>query len=275
VHAEIKKMNKPNEIKFIYMRSFGRSGETLLMRSLDAHQRIHALVQLLHRRKETNESYQLFRQVVDECPQSMPRSDLLRKVIAPHDKPTLLVKAAVWEPRPDAHGFVLIRNPMAVVHSYLKLFGSRLDKRKWRPIARWMLRIDRETAKLVNRCEILTAVCIAWNRRYADLSLRNIPIIYYENFIRNPDLQLRALLTGLDLPWDDAVLHSEKNYQPGEVGHGGIALSEPIHAGSLDSWKTLGDKRIAKIRALCYPIMHAYGYELKGGELHIDGQRRV
>lgn len=268
-------MNKLDEIKFIYMRSFSRSGETVLMRCLDAHQQVRAFVQLLERRKETAESYLLFKQLMARSPQSISRSELIGKDIGPIDKPILLVKSTAWEPLPDAPGFVLIRNPMAVVHSYLKFIGARRIGRKMRPIAQWMRRIDREIANFLNKCELVTAVCVAWNRRYADLLRQDIPIVYYENFVTNPERELRALLKALNLPWDDALLRSENNYQPGELGHGGCKLSEPIHTGSLDSWKTLGDKRIAKIRALCYPIMHAYGYELKGGELHIDAQRSV
>jgi hypothetical protein len=266
------KRTKLRRTKFLYMRSFGRSGETLLMRSLDAHPQIHALVQLLNRRDEKLECYRLFRYIMKTCPASISRSAPLRLAIDPIEKPTLLVKAGCWEPSDESPGFVLIRNPFAVTHSYLRMYRKKHREDPRRPLAKWIQDIDEETADYVNRCDAVTGICVAWNRCYANLSLRNKPVVRYEQFVRNPSLVLKALLQDLSLPWADSVMHSEKKYKPNQIGHGGISLSEPIHDKSLDAWKRLGDKKIAKIRALCYPTMRAFGYDFNHGELTIQGQ---
>jgi hypothetical protein len=250
----------------LHMASFSRSGETVLLRSLQAHHRIHVVHQV--RDPETPENLNLFKTLMCHEPLDISTSHPAVRAANVPDAAVLVVKNAVWTHQWDFRGFVLVRNPFSVVNSF-KISNESLRKtpKRRKQLKRWTCRIDRALLPAMNKFNATSYVSMLYNRKMHDLAYNGLPIVRYEDFVESPETTLRGLLGRLDLSWDDAVLKSHTNYKPGDFGHGQICLWEPIHSRSSDSWRKVHRTTRSGIYGITYPTMHAYGYHYDGENL--------
>src|SRR5688572_15115142 len=116
-------------MRILYMNSFSRSGETLMLRTLHAHRDICALHQLLRAQDETEHQYNVFKKVRVEKPATIELSEEEARVVEARGKPVLLVKNAIFEMDQPHYGFVLARNPFSAYASYRKLADGLEDPR--------------------------------------------------------------------------------------------------------------------------------------------------
>jgi hypothetical protein len=258
-------MNKNHRI--LHMASFSRSGETLLLRCLDAHPNIHVVHQI--REPDRKCDLALFRFLMEYQHTDIDAAHPLVKQCGVAPGATIILKNAVWTHAHDFKGFVLARNPFAVIQSF-KLINETAEKHAFRQkqISRWAKYIDEQLLSAANEADHLEMICMLYSRKMFPLLELNLPILRYEDFVQQPLNTLKSLLIQLDIPWDARVLESHTLYPQGLHGHGRIKLWEPIHSNSLDSWKArLPKTTVARIYGMTAQLMKGYGYHFKDGEL--------
>ncbi len=227
-----------------------------MLRCLDAHPRIHVVHQI--RQPEPPDNKSLFR-LLREHKKTTISADVDRvKAVNVASDATILVKNATWKHPWKFKGFVLVRNPLSVVNS----LSHRNPE-----TARWAMRIDPSLQEVLPEKSQAEKVALVYEAKMLELATCGLPIVRYEDFVQHPEDVLRQLLALLKIPWHDSVLRSHELYPKGQTGHGKIQLWKPIHAGSLDSWKTLPAQEIESILRINAKSMDAFGYEIQDGKM--------
>jgi len=252
------------------MASFSRSGETLVLRALSAHPDL-AVVHQLHA-PDSGEDLELFKylknqdvqRISPEHPKVAHRKDV-------RSARAMILKNAVWEHAHPFEGFILVRNPLAVIASARTLTETPEAERNHRnQVRRWGRDIDKRMLPFLADCDNTTAFCALFTRKMTALYASGLPIVRYEDFVRKPDSVLRRLVHHLGVPWDEAVLRSHELYSEGEFGHGRIKLSQPINTQSLHKYMVIDRKLKSKIYSLCFPIFHLFGYDFDGEKVTVS-----
>ena len=251
-------------LKVEHMVSFSRSGETTLLRSLAAHPHLAVVHQLLE--PDRKEDMVLFRHL---------RGNDVRKIARDHELlahrddlasvSSLILKNAVWEHADPVSGFILVRNPLAVIASARTLEETPASLEKHREqIRRWGRGIDSRMLPFLQDVDTTTGFCTLITRKLVAAHASGLPIVRYEDFVSTPEIVLRRLLSHFGLEWDDRVLRAHERYEEGQLGHGKIKLWEPIHRGSLEKYTKMPKEAKSKIFSLTFPVMHLYGYDFDG-----------
>ncbi|QIE54114.1 sulfotransferase [Pikeienuella piscinae] len=251
------------------MQSYSRSGETLLLRTLNAHPRIHAVHDL--RKTNSEEELALFEHLRRTGATAVAADSKLARHVSLPDGGLLLLKNAVWlSPPVHTRGFVLVRNPFSVAAS-AGVIGESPARRESnrRIIMRWARGIAPGFVAALDELDNLAALLLLWNVKVTEAMRSGLPVVHYERFVADPQRILRTLIAGLGLPWNDAVLTAHEAYAPGEKGHGRMPLSAPIHQKSRDSYRDLPDEVFDRIHALVYPTLRLCGYVIEGRTISI------
>jgi hypothetical protein len=249
------------------MSSFSRSGETLLLRCLDAHPDIHVVHQI--REPDADADLALWKFLMDYEPTEIPHDHELIQAAGVKEGAVLLLKNAVWTHPYPYNGFVLVRNPFAVVNSFkiLNEDDVKYNKRK-QQYRRWARQIDAKVLPLINKePDNITCLCALYNVKMAPLAKLGLPILRYEDFVTYPETYLNKICDYLGVVWNDLLLKSHTLYSEGELGHGGIPLWKPIHTGSLHSYQKLPKEVISKIYSLTKPVYEMFGYQYKNNKI--------
>ena len=256
----------PETHQIIHMASFSRSGETLMLRCLNAHPSIHVVHQILE--PDQSPDIALFRYLMKHSALDVSSQESTVKDAKVPKGSTILLKNAVWTHPHSFRGFVLVRNPFSVINSF-KITREREEKtvERKKQLRRWAKMIDPQLLPAVSHSDNIAAVCMLYNRKMAPLLRLGLPIVRYEDFVASPDTILPKLLDRLGIPQNQAVLKSHENYAPESYGHGHIPLWQPIHNRSTDSWKRLAPRIISSVYGITWPVMRDYGYDLVDGEL--------
>lgn len=247
------------------MASFSRAGETLLLRALNAHPRL-AVVHQVHE-PDREEDLTLFRMLKDldvrrmslDDPRLAHRDDL-------DGVEALILKNAVWEHAYPFAGFILMRNPLAIIASARTMNETSSHREQ---VRRWGRGIDVRMLPFLNSSDATTAFCTLLTRKLTAAHATGLPIVRYEDFVNRPEPVLRRLVAHLGVEWNDIVLRSHEQYSVGEFGHGGIRLWEDIYTNSLEKYRKLGNINKSKIYSLCYPLFELYGYEFDGDRVNV------
>lgn len=245
--------------RIVHMSSFSRSGETLMLRALNAHNQIHVVNQLrYHDREEDNNLLKFLMSYKDKM---ISEDHPIVKAAGVKSGQIILVKNAFWEHQYDYDGFVLVRNPFSVINSF-KVIDEAEEKRARRleQLRRWTKTIDVNMLPSIDRMNSFEFVCALYVRKMLPLADLKLPIIKYEDFVTNPKYYMRLLLKELDIDWDENVLSAHEFFREGDVGHGGIKLWKPIHRDSVDSYQKLDAQTLSKIYTLTWPVIERYGY---------------
>ncbi|WP_027179393.1 hypothetical protein [Maridesulfovibrio bastinii] len=254
--------------RVFFMASFSRSGETVLLRHLNAHPEI--VVPYNIKAQETERSLQLFDYVRNNNVSSLSDKECAQFGIK---KPVVLLKQ-IWEHIHSFNGFILVRNPASVVSSILRQAKDGDIHKVISNVRRWAGMID-ESLSLpisdnIDRKNMIAAIASTWARRMQGLYNTEKQVFYYEDFVCNPEINLRRICKHLNINFAEEMLHAHKNYKEGIIGHGGIQLSSKIHTRSLYSYQDeLTQEEFDLIRIITLPIANAFGYSLKWNKVTI------
>ena len=246
----------PERHRILHMASFSRSGETLMLRCLDAHPSIHVVHQI--RQPEPPANKELFRLLRGrQNPSILATAVKIRAANVPSGA-TVFVKNATWKHPWKFDGFVLVRNPLSVVNSLILRHPET---------ERWASRIEPSLLEQLAGKSQAEKVALVYEAKMLELATSGLPIVRYEDFVRNPEAIMTQLLALLRIPWDNMVLRSHELYPEGQTGHGKIRLWEPIYDSSLNSWKGLPRETIDSILKINARSMSAFGYDMHNGDL--------
>jgi len=254
--------------KIYQLASFSRSGETLLLRCLNAHPDIEVVHQI--NEPDSEKDLSLFRKIrfnsnVHEISGDDP--DVSHRNLGPSS--VLLVKNAVWSDYTVRRGFILARNPFSVVMSAYRHQSPNAQSlaHQIRQQLRWSTGIDDRISLFIKDSSPLDGFLTLYTRKMLHDYNSGLPYIRYEDFVVNPEPTLRSITDYLGLKWSDSVLNSHTLYNQGVYGHGKIKLWQPIHPGSLDKYKTLSSTILSKIYSFTWYALECYGYQWNGSEL--------
>lgn len=255
------------EMKLLYMNSFSRSGETLMLRTLNTHKNISILHQLKRKDEEIELQYDVFKKIKKFKPDTMKLTDKEASILGiSEEADTLLVKNAIFLNQDQKYSFMLLRNPYSVYASYKKLAHNLQDPRQ--QMSQWAKNIDPNLVRLVKEGDFLDAVMSLYLKKVSIEMMTSQSIIKYENFISKPKQSLNKLLKELSIGWDPSVLYAHKQYNRGEKGHGGIKLWQPINGEKANALPSdLSDIEKDRIYAYCSLIMDKAGYRIKNDKL--------
>lgn len=252
--------------KIFHMSSFSRSGETLLLRCLDAHPNIHVVHQI--REPDTEADLELWRFLMTHEPTEIPHDHKLIQAAGVKPGAVLVLKNAVWTHRYLYKGFILVRNPFAVVNSF-KILAEEEQKfiKRNQQYRRWAQYIDPSLLPLINKDpDNITCLCALYNVKMGSLANSGLPVVRYEEFVTEPEKFLKLICKYIGVDWDVSVLNSHEFYAQGQHGHGGIPLWKPIHTGSLHSYQNMPDEVLSKIYGLTKPVFESFGYSFNEGK---------
>lgn len=255
--------------RIFHMNSFSRSGETLLLRALDAHPNIHVVHQV--REPDTQADLDLWHFLMSYKPKEIDHSHELIQNAKVKPGAVLVLKNAVWTHKHSHNGFVLARNPFAVANSFkiVQEDEEKFKKRKLQYI-RWAKYIAPEILPFIKaETDSLTSLCALYNVKMGPLVSYDQPIIRYEEFVSEPKHYLMRICRHLGCDWDEAVLNSHERYEEGEYGHGRIPLWKPIHQGSLHSYLDLPIPVFQKVHCLTKQVYENLGYRLVDGKIEV------
>ncbi|SLN33218.1 Sulfotransferase domain protein [Roseivivax jejudonensis] len=251
-----------------HMASFSRSGETLLLRCLDAHPDIAVVHQI--REPDTPEDLALFRHLKDlrETTIAADHPALAHRGLRPGA--ALVLKNAVWTHGHPRRGFTLVRNPFSVVVSAYRHVAPKDPAHQRNQQIRWCRAIDPVMLPFIEQCDIMDGFLALYARKMLQDRRDGLPFLRYEDFVADPETWLRRIVAHMGLDWSDRVLKSHEDYAEGETGHGRIKLWQPIHAGSTDRFKAaLSAGQAARIHALTHEVLAAHGYDWDGTDLTV------
>lgn len=225
-------------LRIVHLASLARSGETLVQRALAAHPQVQVVFDLTD--PNTPAQLKLFELLRVWPAATLPRWQFADRV-APGTT-VLLLKQGIFAPRHRAPGFGLLRNPYAAFvslwHYEARRLGERADKARnlqlWRQYRepRLLVWADAMRPDLVARLRAepdpLRQFLRFWLARVEQIVEQQPTLLHYEDFVREPEAELRRICAAIGLPWDPAVLQSHRQYRPGQLGHGGIDLGAPI-----------------------------------------------
>ncbi len=237
------------QLRIVQMASMARSGETLVLRTFNAHPLVHVVHDL--RPGNTSAELRLFNLLRVWPGNSLPRWQLDEHVVpGAIDARTrvLLIKQGVFAPRHDFDGFGLVRNPYASFSS-LWSYDARqagrgpdaaLNALNWRALRlpRLVAWCDAMLPQLVpalrQETDPVRQFLMFWQARVAQIVARCPLVLPYEDLTDDPEHAMRSLCMQIDLPFEPAMLQAHQRFAPGTKGHGGIDLGAPIRR--LPAW---------------------------------------
>ncbi len=232
-------------LRIVHMASLARSGETLLLRTLSAHPLVH-VVHDLHPANSEAET-RLFKLLRVWPAASLPRWQIDQHIaprsVAPGAE-VLLIKQGVFAMAGPFSGFGLVRNPYASfcsLWSYdARLAGQvpsdALNRQHWqqRRLPRLLAWADACLPGLVGtllaEADPVLQFLLFWQARVAQIVRQCETVVLYEDVVLQPRAALQRICKAAALPFEPALLHAERRFSPGQRGHGGIDLGQPIRA---------------------------------------------
>jgi hypothetical protein len=145
---------------------------------------------------------------------------------------------------PEAKFIILVRDPRAVVNSYLSrqmnvanvFHGARL----------WREQVD---------------IQMQFAERYPDHCLW----LRFEELLTNPERELRRICTLLDEPFDDRMLRYYEQRPQTTVHEGNVNITKPIRPEIAERWKSnLSRRQIGIIEAIVADSLSNQGYRSSG-----------
>jgi len=264
-------------VPVFHLASMARSGETLLLRSLNSHSRIHVAHNLQQSDNEKEE--QLFRYLM-QCKATSVRSGNPRlEHLDIRRGQVIVLKQSVWEHQYPFNGFLLARNPVSI-YSSLKYYDEPGQQETWLEnwpkntdrMTRWLRTIDSSLVDGFANLSPIDQFCTFYNRRMGQLISTGLPVVFYENFVLDPVSVLRRIVNLLNLRFEDRLCNSHLVYEDGLVGHGNINLGKPINSKSIFKYmNTLSLADFDEINQKTRYVSRQLGYDLGFSEIRILG----
>ncbi|XP_014664239.1 PREDICTED: protein-tyrosine sulfotransferase-like [Priapulus caudatus] len=256
----------------IFVGGVPRSGTTLMRVLLDAHPDIRCgeetriIPRILGMRTQWYKSQKeatrleeagLTASVVDDA-----IAAFILEVIAKHgeaaprlcNKDPFMLKSAGYLAQmfPGSRFVLMVRDGRAVVHSIItrKVTITGFDLHSYRQsLSRWN-----------------QAMQAMWEQCRSVGATRCLPV-WYEQLVLHPETKLRQILSFLEVPWNETVLHHEE-----QVGKpGGISLSKterstdqvikPVNIEALTKWVGAIPEDVVRDMAAIAPMLKTLGYD--------------
>lgn len=260
--------------RVVHMASLARSGETLMLRTLGAHSRIHVAGQLI----DSLESEKRLKFFMEWARHTIPSQHEILSGLDVRPGDLILVKQGVWEHRWPFDGFILVRNPLSVYASlitydppkiarlemlYLRLgwmkkaraLGGNIER-----FSRWLERIDPGIHACMASLDFVEIFAAFYNRRMGRLTTSGRPVIRYEDFVHSPHSTLQSLCGMLDIEYESDMVDSHKNFS--EMGHGKNPLDRPIGPAPVDKSRLISKQDRERLIALTAETWQRLGYVL-------------
>ncbi|QEG42485.1 sulfotransferase domain-containing protein [Roseimaritima ulvae] len=255
-------------VKIFHMASMPRCGETLLLRTLNAHSQLRAVHNL--RATDSVHELALFEFLKTFNGKKLRRSHPLLKPYCLHEDEHLIFKQSVWNHEHPFRGFVLTRNPISVYASLVEYGRRNATSDPWQPIEerieRWMSDIEPDKKASIKGKTPIEQFAMLYNARMGHLSRRELPVLFYENFVISPAGEIRSLLRALGLPFQQAILTSHSRYSEQSEGHGDNSLSSEINRRSLLKYtRIISQTDFQEVKSLTDDTSSQFGYECVWG----------
>ena len=153
---------------------------------------------------------------------------------------------------PNSKWIFMVRDARAVIHSVITrkvtISGFKLDDPR-QCLGRW----NNIVKTMMEECN--------------KIGPRRCMVVHYEQLVLHPRNWISLILDFLDLPWEDSVLHHEKNInQPGGVRVSNIERSsdqiiKPINVDALTSWVGFYDNSTLEDMDSIAPMLKKLGYD--------------
>ena len=260
--------------KIYHMASMARSGETLLLKLMNAHPKIVIVHNLSKEDSEfKNKAFEFFKSFYSY---TISRGHEIVKPYNLKRGQLLLLKQGVWKHKHPFKGFILSRNPVSI-YSSLKAYDQLhpeydSENNFWfensKRMERWMNDMEPEKITQILEQSPIDQFCSFYNIRMNDLHSTGLPIIRYEDLVTDTQEVLQKICTILNIDMDDAMLKSHEQYEKGAVGHGQNDLSKPIDTSSLFKYKkNVTQEEFEIIKEKTQMVHEKFGYELKESEI--------
>lgn len=159
----------------------------------------------------------------------------------------------IYEELPDAKIIHLVRDPRAVITSWLKVegFGNVYRGNPMRAVEKWKIAADRH----------LEATKRAEPSRYL--------VVRYEDLVSDPETQLRRICEHLGIDFEPAMLEFHKRSDLGftKGSEHKMGTTMPVYTDSLSKWrKQITPEQLEVVEASLAEPMRVLGYELDNGQ---------
>ncbi|XP_033628443.1 protein-tyrosine sulfotransferase 1-like [Asterias rubens] len=256
----------------VFIGGMPRSGTTLMRAMLDAHPEVRCgeetrvIPRMLSMRaqwmKSTKEHGRLLEagltdNIIDEA-----LALFILEIIAKHGEPArrlcnkdpFVLKSMTYMHKifPNGKYLLMVRDGRATVHSIIsrKVTITGFDITSYKDcLKKWSIAVE----NMYNQCmQVGSDICLP---------------VYYEKLVLHPEDWMRKILTFLNIPWDDSVLHHEDT-----VGKpGGISLSKrekstdqvvkPVNLEALTKWVGHIPKDVMDNIETLAPMLSKLGYD--------------
>ena len=269
-----------------HMASMARSGETLLLRTLNTHPSINVPWQI-HKR-DSQAATELVLRIRNLGQSKISLSAQEEEGLCIKRDQVILIKQGIWEQKHPFNGFVLVRNPVSIYSSLIEYDRFRLEYDHLKTMAkslirhrsfdtnkerliRWMNDIDKSLVSQLANEPKLERFCTFYNRRMFPLVNIGLPIIKYELFIQDPAKYLKQICSHFEVEYCPSLIQSHEDFKPEVRGHGRMNLSQPINSKSQDKYKLIISRsEFSKIRLLTEKTWKAYGYDLQWDNIVVN-----
>jgi len=256
----------------IFIGGVPRSGTTLMRAMLDAHHDVRCgeetrvvprLLQMRsHWMKSQKESLRLEEAGLTGDVLDSAISSFILEVVARHAEPaprlcnkdpfTLKSGTYLKQLFPNGKFIFMVRDGRATVHSIItrKVTITGFDLKSYRQcLQKW------------------NAAITAMNEQCKELGPKNCLPVIYEQLVLHPEQWMRKILSFLELPWSDEVLHHEQQINK----KGGISLSKverssdqvikPVNLDALSKWVGHIPDDVVQDMANVAPMLAHFGYD--------------
>lgn len=227
-----------------HLASLARSGETLVLKYLSAHSKIHICHNLF--KDDTQQELALFEHLMTRKSQSIAVIHPKVHHLKLKKRDVLLIKQGVWNHQHPFKGFVLARNPLSVFASLwtydLKEMGGS-PAQNWiyniERMKRWLGKMDRSLLNGFDQLSPEQQFCAFYNQRTEHLASLGLKIFRYEDLFKDPEKWLTEVCSVMGLAYESQMVDAHLMFQSRDEGHGGTDLSRPLDNRSLGKYQNI------------------------------------
>lgn len=255
-------------LRICHVASMARCGETLLLRMLGAHSRVHIAHNLLS--VDSPAEDQLFNYLVGYEGKNISLTNKYISHIDGRDGDVLLLKQGVWQHEHTFDGFILVRNPVSIYTS-LKTYDEDGDwSHNAERLVRWMNDMEPSLCENLSRLEPIAQFCLFFNTRMGNLLDTGLPILHYENLVRFPEESLRCVSQWLQLEYEESLIDSHIYYDRDAIGHGKMQLSKEVDDSSIYKYRDIVlPEEFSHICEQTRDVFERYGYDISWDNIDI------
>uniref|UniRef100_A0AC35U8K1 Protein-tyrosine sulfotransferase n=1 Tax=Rhabditophanes sp. KR3021 TaxID=114890 RepID=A0AC35U8K1_9BILA len=270
VSSKIENFTYDNNSPFIFVGGMPRSGTTLMRIMMDAHPKVRCgeetrvIPRILSMRNQWQRSEKEWKRLkeagVTEEVIDAAVTAFINNIIVGHGKPaerlcnkdpfTLKSTTYLAKVYPNGKFLLMIRDGRATIHSVISrkvtITGFNLDDFR-QCMIRWNAGI-----------EIMYKQCL-------EVGSSQCMLVHYEQLVLHPRKMMTKILTFLDLPWADSVLHHENfigdKISLSKVERSSDQVVKPLNLDALTKWVGTIPEDVVKEMDQIAPMLRILGYD--------------